>query len=205
MFPGAMPEHYVFPSERYGLHGKKGTFGGEVRMYDFDPMTPVASWKTSWTTCRKAASVSCRWHDMRHTFISRMGENKVSGQTLLASAGQLSRRVLERYSHARNESKRVASRCSIWPPDKISPHKIPHNRKFGIKALQAELFFYKWSGRRDSNPRPSAPKADALPDCATPRLLKLYRSSALELSAAREHIEQPDDGNYRNCEDRQQG
>ena len=27
----------------------------------------------------------------------------------------------------------------------------------------------KWSGRRDLNPRPSAPKADALPDCATPR------------------------------------
>ena len=27
-----------------------------------------------------------------------------------------------------------------------------------------------WSGRRDSNPRPSAPKADALPGCATPRL-----------------------------------
>src|SRR5262245_55182128 len=27
----------------------------------------------------------------------------------------------------------------------------------------------KWSGRPDSNQRPSAPKADALPDCATPR------------------------------------
>ena len=27
----------------------------------------------------------------------------------------------------------------------------------------------EWSGRRDSNPRPSAPKADALPGCATPR------------------------------------
>ena len=26
-----------------------------------------------------------------------------------------------------------------------------------------------WSGRRDLNPRPSAPKADALPGCATPR------------------------------------
>jgi hypothetical protein len=26
-----------------------------------------------------------------------------------------------------------------------------------------------WSGRRDSNPRPPAPKAGALPDCATPR------------------------------------
>ena len=26
-----------------------------------------------------------------------------------------------------------------------------------------------WSGQRDSNPRPSAPKADALPGCAMPR------------------------------------
>ena len=26
-----------------------------------------------------------------------------------------------------------------------------------------------WSGQRDLNPRPSAPKADALPDCAMPR------------------------------------
>jgi hypothetical protein len=28
----------------------------------------------------------------------------------------------------------------------------------------------KWSERRDSNSRPSAPKADALPGCATLRL-----------------------------------
>ncbi len=27
----------------------------------------------------------------------------------------------------------------------------------------------QWSGQRDLNPRPSAPKADALPDCAIPR------------------------------------
>ena len=27
----------------------------------------------------------------------------------------------------------------------------------------------KWSGRQDSNLRPSGPKPDALPDCATPR------------------------------------
>ena len=32
-----------------------------------------------------------------------------------------------------------------------------------------ELRTLSWSGRRDSNPRHSAPKADALPDCATPR------------------------------------
>jgi hypothetical protein len=38
----------------------------------------------------------------------------------------------------------------------------------------------EWSGRRDSNPRPSAPKADALPDCATPRrMFRLYRETHL--------------------------
>jgi hypothetical protein len=35
------------------------------------------------------------------------------------------------------------------------------------KALNINILC--WSGRRDSNPRPSAPKADALPGCATPR------------------------------------
>ena len=34
-------------------------------------------------------------------------------------------------------------------------------------AFQTDIV--RWSGRQDSNLRPSAPKADALPDCATPR------------------------------------
>ena len=45
-------------------------------------------------------------------------------------------------------------------------------RLFSQKGLgQANILvmFTKWSGRQDSNLRPSAPKADALPDCATPR------------------------------------
>ena len=39
-----------------------------------------------------------------------------------------------------------------------------------------------WSGQRDSNPRPSAPKADALPDCAMPR----QSTPAPRLARARE-------------------
>jgi integrase len=134
-FPNAMPQHYVFPSERYGLHGAKGTFGGVVKVYDSDPTIPIAGWKSSWTTCRKAAGVKCRWHDMRHTFISRMGENRVADQTLLALAGQLSRKMLERYSHARNESKRAAVKLldralgqNVSP--RIHPH--PDEAKLGL-------------------------------------------------------------------------
>ena len=49
-------------------------------------------------------------------------------------------------------------------------------------------FSILWSGRRDLNPRPSAPKADALPDCATPRRCqtsRLYRSGPLGLDRHR--------------------
>src|SRR6266571_7675747 len=39
-----------------------------------------------------------------------------------------------------------------------------------VNVLQeVEAVRRKWSGRRDSNPRPSGPKPDALPGCATPR------------------------------------
>ncbi len=40
-----------------------------------------------------------------------------------------------------------------------SVRSVPEARRAGI-----------WSGWRDSNPRHSAPKADALPGCATPRM-----------------------------------
>ena len=37
-----------------------------------------------------------------------------------------------------------------------------------------ELRAQRWSGWRDSNPRPTAPKAVALPGCATPRRFRQY-------------------------------
>src|SRR5262245_32921766 len=44
-------------------------------------------------------------------------------------------------------------------------------RELGLlRANDAEL--HDWSGRPDSNRRPSGPKPDALPDCATPRLFR---------------------------------
>lgn len=117
------------------MHGAKGRFGGELKVYEYDPKTPIAGWKSSWTTCRKLAGVQCRWHDLRHTFISRMGENRVADQTLLALTGQLSRKVLERYSHARNESKRAAVKMlDTLAGQNESPH-FPHSRRMRIPAL----------------------------------------------------------------------
>jgi integrase len=107
-FPDASPAHYVFPTERYGLAGEDGYLEGKMAAYNTDPTKPIGSWKVAWTAVRTVAKVDCRWHDMRHTFVSRMAESHASDATIMALAGHLSRKMMERYSHTRVEAKRSA-------------------------------------------------------------------------------------------------
>jgi integrase len=107
-FKNLSPDHFVFPSKRYGLDGEEGYKNGAVAVWNRDPERPIGSWKVAWTACRKAAKVNCRLHDLRHTFVSRLGEGQVSDSTLTALSGWMSRKMLERYSHTRNEAKRRA-------------------------------------------------------------------------------------------------
>ena len=107
-FPDAAPSHYVFPTERYGLAGEDGHLEGKVMPYAIDPTKPIGSWKVAWTTARTAAKVDCRWHDLRHTFVSRLAESQASDATIMSLAGHLSRKMMERYSHTRAEAKRAA-------------------------------------------------------------------------------------------------
>lgn len=107
-FDDPKPCHFVFPSERYGLDGEEGYQNGAVAVWNRDPEKPIGSWKVAWCACRKAAGVNCRLHDFRHTFVSKLGEAKVADATLTALSGWMSRKMLERYSHTRNEAKRRA-------------------------------------------------------------------------------------------------
>ena len=54
------------------------------------------------------SGVQARWHDLRHTAISRMAEGQASDASIMAISGHLSRKMLEKYSHVRNEAKRDA-------------------------------------------------------------------------------------------------
>jgi integrase len=107
-FTDPQPNHFVFPSERYGFNGNAGRLHGAVKVYALDPTKPMASMKTAWTACRKAAGVWCRLHDLRHTFISALGEAGVPESTMKAIAGWMSVKMLERYSHTRQQAKRDA-------------------------------------------------------------------------------------------------
>ena len=56
----------------------------------------------------------------------------------------------------------------------------PRSQGFGDLHVTVTTHRQKWSGRQDSNLRPSGPKPDALPDCATPRY-KLILKISLQL------------------------
>ncbi len=94
-FPDRKPEHYVFPSERYG--GAGDGFLHAPRAYHVDPTKPIGSIKEAWEGARLRAAkilagkemdeagteeetaqaekikpLYCRFHDLRHTAVSRM-------------------------------------------------------------------------------------------------------------------------------------
>lgn len=66
---------------------------------------------------RKVAGVSCRLHDLRHTFCTRLAEAGVPESTMLALMGHMSRAMLERYSHIRMAAKREAVEALSLKPN----------------------------------------------------------------------------------------
>jgi integrase len=88
-FPNRKPEHYVFPAERYGAGGDKFS----PKAYHVDPSKPIGDIKEAWEAARLRAArilkgeaeeadpnteaspvapLACRFHDLRHTAVSRM-------------------------------------------------------------------------------------------------------------------------------------
>jgi integrase len=114
-WPEAKPEHYLFPSEKYGLDGDSGYQHVTTVPYKIRPDVPIGSWKVAWANAKQAAGVECRWHDLRHTFVSRIAEGQVSDATIMALAGHLSVKMKEKYSHVRQEAKRQAVRVLDMP------------------------------------------------------------------------------------------
>ena len=74
----------------------------------FDKTEPVTSFKTAWNRVRRDAKVSARFHDLRHTLITKLAESGAGDETIMGIAGHVSRRMLSRYAHIRTEAKRKA-------------------------------------------------------------------------------------------------
>ncbi len=99
--PEAEPEHFVFPA---------------CENHKIDPSRPIKSFHTAWRNATRAAGLAgLRFHDLRHTAITKLGESLTSEQTIMAIAGHVSQRMLEHYSHIRMEAKRQAVEAIAGP------------------------------------------------------------------------------------------
>lgn len=145
-FPERKPTDYVFPSELYGLSGEEGYLSGKSGPYSVDVTRPMGSWKTAWNTARKPAGailagdavkedsprLNCRFHDLRHTCISRMINGGVSitkvaklvgwqPSTMVAMAGKYGHHGLEDLRSAvemvsRNGNERIDGESPVFSP-----------------------------------------------------------------------------------------
>jgi integrase len=101
-FGPVQPQWYLFP-----------TFGDARRPND--PTRPVTTIKSAWEGVRTAARVTCRFHDLRHTAITKLAEQGVPDSTMKALAGHVHEKMLERYSHIRMAAKREAVAALALP------------------------------------------------------------------------------------------
>lgn len=90
------PADYLLPTDRARhtrssdpLHGCSG----------FDPSHPQTSWESEWKRFREIADISHRrFHDLRHTYISRAAEAGVPTAVVEAQVGHMSAEMVRWYS-----------------------------------------------------------------------------------------------------------
>jgi len=84
-------EHFLFP-----WHG---------RDKKIDPMRPMTSWRSAWRSLRKAAGLrTVRFHDGRHTALTRLAEKGQADWVIRAQMGDVSPMMMKTYSHIRRKA-----------------------------------------------------------------------------------------------------
>jgi integrase len=158
-FPDCQPEHYVFPAERYGAAGNKF----EPKACQTGPTQPIQSIKEAWETAKlRAAKIlkgvpeengqgepvesgeantgekkiepfACRFHDLRHTAVSRMLDAGVPIAKVAKIVGWSPAtmvRMAARYGHFALEELRSAvesiSRAEIQQRSPVIPPVLEH-------------------------------------------------------------------------------
>jgi integrase len=113
LFPNREPNHYIFPSEKYGLAQREEQHKGSTRtcVHSTDPTKPIGRWKEAWEAAKIRAGVQCRFHDLRHTGCTRMLEADVPFSvvaTIMGWSASTTVRMAKRYGHIGQSAQRLA-------------------------------------------------------------------------------------------------
>ncbi len=125
-FPDRADDHFVFPSEHVGAGGD--SFDASIS--STEPSKAVGTLKTAWHTAKKAAKVKARWHDLRHTAVTRLLEN---GQTLpmvasiMGWSASTTVRMAQRYGHISTDARRAAMETMITATPTITEAAVEND------------------------------------------------------------------------------
>lgn len=138
-------DHYVFPSRN-------------------DPLKPVHSFFAAWNSIRKEAQVSARFHDTRHTAVTRLQEAGLPEAVIRAQVGHRTQLLLNIYTHPRSAAMRQAAETLDRKPP-VSTKEESH--QWNSKSVSAK-----------------APVPGNRPTSPTSRLTTKSRSSAAQSGTA---------------------
>lgn len=90
------PTHFLLPTlldkhtkETDPLHGGEG----------YDPTHPQASWSWEWEALCEALSLRHRFHNLRHTYITRCAEAGLPIEVVMSQVGHMSAAMSRHYTH----------------------------------------------------------------------------------------------------------
>lgn len=136
-FSNRKADHYVFPTAKYGEGGAA---------YDVDPTRSLGDLKEAWEAAKRRTAdpekelvaVTCRWHDLRHTFCTRVLER---GTTLAVLADLMgwspgtTARMAKRYGHLTDKARRDVVMLLDRPDSAETPKYSPKSNEDGNDVI----------------------------------------------------------------------
>jgi len=121
----AESHHFIFP-----WHGKSK---------QLDPQRPMASWRSAWRSIRKAAGLgTIRFHDGRHTALTRLAEAGQPDWVIQAQMGHVSPAMMKTYSHVRRLALDAAAKI-LEPPVSLDPTEVTSQNRSQSDRLESEI------------------------------------------------------------------
>ena len=121
-------------------------FAWQGRGHELDPTRPMASWRTAWRSLRTAAGLPhVRFHDGRHTALTRLCEAGQPDWVIQAQMGHVSPSMMKTYSHIRRKALDGAAKALEptfaleFPKHEARPREKGRYRPFAAAAATSHV------------------------------------------------------------------
>ena len=152
-----------------GSSSRRGAGATTSRLYNVRLDQPTGEWKRTWKVALTSSRLERRWHDLRHTVITRLCESPTVGEeTIRSLAGHVSQQMRQRYSHVKSAAKlgAIAELEKALGGDRgvqkraqneDEPASLPHGSDAQNEETPRFPGGFQRRALRDSNSRPSDP------------------------------------------------